>query len=157
MKDASDVEPPTRPDASPDHLDIKHSSTRLSTFARSAKRYIASFRGRTVQGLDVPVPEGYRGLVLEVEKSTRPTANSAVNRAKKRVVESSAMNTEAPETPKSLKAIGEFPSFVVWSPDIPVNETRDKYLTAMAEWAFLAEQVRFLFPFLGCLVPHFLS
>ncbi|KAF8075250.1 ribonuclease H2, subunit C [Lyophyllum atratum] len=49
-------------------------------------RFISTFRGRTIQGLKVPLPEGYVGVVLRTEGATngksRQTTGSAKDRTK---------------------------------------------------------------------------
>jgi hypothetical protein len=41
----------------------------IARLAESAKRFISSFRGRTVHGVEVALPKGYAGLVLRGDAS----------------------------------------------------------------------------------------
>ena len=41
-----------------------------------------------------------------------------------------------------LQPVSTFSSFVLWHPDIPVDEGRDEYLRSLTEWTRLAAEVR---------------
>ncbi|KAF8997890.1 ribonuclease H2, subunit C [Cyathus striatus] len=62
------------------------SSSLASKITDTTKRFISTFRGRTIQGLKVDVPEGYTGLVLRGEPDGTVTIQSkkraAVEKAK---------------------------------------------------------------------------
>ena len=54
----------------------------------SEKRFVSAFRGRTIHGLDIPIPTGYGGLILqsdapEPSSSTTPAAKSKGKEAAK--------------------------------------------------------------------------
>ncbi|KAI0074512.1 hypothetical protein K474DRAFT_1709813 [Panus rudis PR-1116 ss-1] len=40
------------------------------------KHYVAAFRGRTVRGIEVPLPQGYTGLVLRTPDSNTPSSSN---------------------------------------------------------------------------------
>jgi hypothetical protein len=131
------------------------------------KRYTAAFRGRTVQGLEVDLPEGYAGIVLRgdedggVGKQTGEkkgalgtkkgrTAGKNESRARRRSKvadldegDCSASDVlQDDETVRTLRPSATFSSLVLWNPDIPVDEGRDEYLRSTTEWMTLAAQVR---------------
>ena len=41
-----------------------------------------------------------------------------------------------------LKPTARFDSFVLWHPDIPVDEGKDEYLRSLSEWTNIASEVR---------------
>ncbi|KAH9940739.1 ribonuclease H2, subunit C [Epithele typhae] len=41
-----------------------------------------------------------------------------------------------------LRPEGTFGSFVLWNPDVPVDEARDEYVRALTEWTRMAAEVR---------------
>lgn len=88
-------------------------------------RYIAAFRGRTVQGTLVPIPVGYAGLVLRSSTETRSQDGSG----------------EEQEELKTLNIESTFSSLLVWNPDIPVDEAKDQYLRSLSEWTKLTAEV----------------
>ncbi|KAJ8494395.1 hypothetical protein ONZ45_g13251 [Pleurotus djamor] len=45
-------------------------------------RYTSTFRGRVVHGLDVPLPEGYVGVVLQSEEPDRSTSKNDTKKGK---------------------------------------------------------------------------
>ncbi|KAG6917099.1 hypothetical protein DXG01_003919 [Tephrocybe rancida] len=129
-------------------------------------RFVSSFRGRTIQGLKVPVPEGYMGVVLRADDASgsqmranqgrgpeRKTAQT--NRTGKRETRSSR-SAEArgeydeqedemmdinEEEIQTLSVASRFSNFVVWQADHPVDEGRDEYLRSVNEWTQLARLV----------------
>ncbi|KZT69300.1 hypothetical protein DAEQUDRAFT_765608 [Daedalea quercina L-15889] len=132
-------------------------------------RFVAAFRGRTVQGLTVNLPEGYAGLVLQTpdasiddarsgkrsgappQEQTRPRATRSAHRSSQR--EAMVIDTDVgdgadgseeamPEdVARILQPTATFSSFVLWSQDIPVDEGKDEYLRAIREWSRLAAEV----------------
>jgi len=76
------------------------------------KRYVSTFRGRSMHGLDVVLPSGYQGLVLRKAKGG-----------------------------EQLTVGGTFDSMRVWHPDMPVDEGRDEYVRCLMEWTRLASEV----------------
>jgi len=45
------------------------------------------------------------------------------------------------EPVRTLNPTGSFSSFVLWNPDLPVDEAKDEYLRSLNEWTQLAEEV----------------
>ncbi len=143
-----------------------------------ARHFASAFRGRTMHGLEVALPEGYAGVVLRApddrkSKSTAQPSKAAEEqdskaRAKaksqgagrstrqaKRAAE--PVEDEAEEAldegaaggqdagpARVLAPVATFSSFVLWHPDIPVDESRDEYMRSLTEWTRLSAEVRAL-------------
>ena len=132
----------------------------------SQKYFAASFRGRAMSGLQVDLPEGYGGLVFRVPDAhehewanARNDATSDRKRASRARrltdsvknddeglhednVEEDTQMHEDDEHRRILRPTATFSSFVLWNPDIPVNEGRDEYLLSLTEWTKLSAEVR---------------
>ncbi|KIY51883.1 hypothetical protein FISHEDRAFT_70380 [Fistulina hepatica ATCC 64428] len=133
-----------------------------------ATRFIASFRGRTVHGLEAKLPEGYTGVVLRVDdqrtarqsgRAIRKPASAAENgRGKARQTQQASrqmadeddeddighdddMMLNDSQSARTLVPVATFPSMVVWHPDIPVDEGRDEYLRTLTEWTRIAHEI----------------
>ncbi|KAL1714757.1 ribonuclease H2, subunit C [Schizophyllum commune] len=128
---------------------IAHSS-------HSSKRLVSSFRGRTVHGLRVDVPQGYLGVVLRADgqpatsrlRDTRPqkrgrrgaaAAEGGGGEADDAMLQDDAMEDTRPS--RVLNPASQFSSFMVWGADIPVDEGRDDYIRALTEWTALAGEI----------------
>jgi hypothetical protein len=124
------------------------------------RRFISAFRGRTVQGLEVALPEGYGGVVLrgavERDGSRVQKDKTGVARAGQRGGRSRGRETQAEDSDqdaheetgavaRTLNASETFSSLVLWNADNPVDESRDEYVRALTEWTRLAGEVRFAF------------
>jgi hypothetical protein len=96
-----------------------------STPTADKTRFVSAFRGRTVQGLEIGVPEGYGGIVL-----------------RDRVGRSTMMDGE---TAQNLYPSATFSSFVLWNADVPVDEGKDEYVRSLTEWMKLSEEVIIIF------------
>ncbi|KAH9893206.1 ribonuclease H2, subunit C [Cubamyces lactineus] len=146
--------------------------TYTSTLDPESRHFAASFRGRSMHGLRVPLPEGYTGLVLrapdsrkdkgtsfparengeESNKRSKSKTSGRTTRRAKRIqdeVEADEDDRE-PDAPmetlderpaRTLQPTAEFTSFVLWHPDIPVDEGRDDYLRSLTEWTKLAAEI----------------
>lgn len=53
---------------------------------------------------------------------------------------------------RTLLPTSQFSSFVVWTPDIPLDEGRDEYVRSLREWVGLAEIVSSIFSGTTCLL-----
>ena len=111
----------------------------IERLSGSAKRFISSFRGRT----EVPLSKGYTSLVLRggAEGRTQMTTTSEAKRRPGRMLRRQVPE-EVPEDDnmegilppeedrpvRVLKPSSMFDSFVLWHPDIPVDEEMDEYL-----------------------------
>jgi len=104
----------------------------------ATKRFIATFRGRTVHGLKVQLPPGYTGVVMaggapaagELNRRTRSVARG----------DEDEMDTDEKCT-RTLVPTARFSSFVLWHPDMPVDPGRDEYARTLTEWIRLANEV----------------
>jgi hypothetical protein len=128
----------------------------MQRLSESAKRFISSFRGRTVHGVEVTLPKGYAGIVLRGDTNDRAHPHpSTGSKSKRRPVRNSRrrpieeeeldeMSLEDEEKPpvRVLKPTARFDSFVLWHPDIPVDEGKDEYLRSLSEWTSIASEVR---------------
>ncbi|KAG6885759.1 hypothetical protein C0993_010271 [Termitomyces sp. T159_Od127] len=128
-------------------------------------RFISSFRGRTIQGLKVALPEGYVGVVLRgddasnrdkrgkgVGKKTLMKNEKRATRNRRKVVkdepesvDDDLMNVEEDGETRTLSIASQFSSFVLWHADHPVDEGRDEYYRSLSEWTRLAHLVRISF------------
>ncbi|KAJ3558839.1 hypothetical protein NM688_g690 [Phlebia brevispora] len=138
---------------------------------------VAAFRGRTVHGLTVVLPEGYAGIVLDAPKDAKGKSPEVVAEeggkekarkapARKQSTRRATRSTEADDDDedsgaddlahimeesssiRSLQPTSIFSSFVLWQADNPVDEGRDEYLRAISEWTKLAAVVRLFALFL---------
>ena len=133
-------------------------SGHIRRLSASAKRFISSFRGRTVHGVEVSLPKGYAGIVLRGDTDDRAHPRpSTGGKFKRRPVRNSRGRSageeldgisledgeeEPPAPVRVLKPTARFDSFVLWHPDIPVDEGRDEYLRSLSEWMDIASEVR---------------
>jgi hypothetical protein len=131
----------------------------IERLSGSAKRFISSFRGRTVHGVEVPLPKGYSGIVLRGDAEGRtqtPTSSKAKRRparkARRQVPEEvpedddmeGILPSEDERPVRVLKPSARFDSFVLWNPDIPADEEMDEYLRSLSEWVNIASEVRII-------------
>lgn len=136
----------------------------IARLSESAKRFVSSFRGRTVHGVEVALPNGYVGLVLRGDansKTHQPASNArrrharaGPRRRKLKIVgdgddddercqdDAAEMSLEDGRPVKVLKPAARFDSFVLWHPDIAVDEGKDEYLRSLSEWVNIAAEVR---------------
>jgi len=132
----------------------------IARLADSAKRFVSSFRGRTVHGVEIALPDGYVGIVLRGDAHGKAHQTTASNpkrqpnrlrqlRRKSDLVEDvqylddAAMVSPEDERPvRVLKPAARFDSFVLWHPDIAVDEGKDEYLRSLSEWVNVAAEVR---------------
>ncbi|KAN0109230.1 Ribonuclease H2, subunit C [Russula decolorans] len=127
----------------------------IQRLSESAKRFISSFRGRTVHGVEVTLPKGYAGIVLRGDTNDQAHPRPLTgNKSKRRPVRNSRrrsieeeeldeMSLEDEEKPpvRVLKPTARFDSFVLWHPDIPVDEGQDEYLRSLSEWTNIASEI----------------
>ncbi|EJF55300.1 ribonuclease H2, subunit C [Dichomitus squalens] len=135
------------------------------------RHFAASFRGRAMHGVEVNLPEGYAGIVLRTpddakgkgvasrdtrREEKRPKPKGRATRRSKRAQEPEVVEVEDTDedagmmdgsTPSEegparvLRPVSTFSSFVLWHPDIPVDEGRDEYLRSLTEWTRLAAEI----------------
>ena len=128
----------------------------IGRLSGSAKRFISSFRGRTVHGVEVSLPKGCIGLVLrgDAEGQTQMTTSSEAKRRPGRMLrrqvpedvpeDDDMEGILPPEEDRFQKPSARFDSFVLWHSDIPVDEEMDEYLQSLSEWVNIASEVRLL-------------
>ncbi|KAJ7623693.1 ribonuclease H2, subunit C [Roridomyces roridus] len=129
--------------------------------AEPSTRFVATFRGRTVHGLEVEMPIGYTGLIMTGEgkqrqPATKPSAKprgGRTTRGARRALEADAdtelMDVDGENSPlgdndqtsRALMPTAQFGSFVLWHPDIPTDPGRDEYARSLTEWIALADQI----------------
>lgn len=127
---------------------------------------VAAFRGRTVRGTRISVPDGYTGVVLvatdanKTKQRSPPPMGRRPSRRSGRVIhvdeddepqdvdmddiggagdDGQGEEEEAPT--RTLTLASTFSSFMVWNPDIPVDEGRDEYVRSLNEWTKLSAMV----------------
>jgi hypothetical protein len=130
---------------------------------------VAAFRGRTVRGTRIPVPDGYTGVVLigtDANKTKQrspspPPLGRRLSRRSGRVIhvdeddepqdvdmddvdegaDADGHEEEGEAPTRTLTLASVFSSFMVWNPDIPVDEGRDEYIRSLNEWTKLSAMV----------------
>ncbi|KAK0200758.1 ribonuclease H2, subunit C [Desarmillaria ectypa] len=126
---------------------------------RAASYFVSSFRGRTLRGTKIDVPDGYTGLVLkgidEVKKEKgmgKATHDHSPSRSTRRSARHRHDEDEDMEeyeaATKSLAPIltpvSQFSSFVLWHPDTLGREKDDEYVRSLNEWIKLSEQIHYI-------------
>jgi len=155
------------------------SNTNLETMPDAMSKeqpLVAAFRGRTIRGTRVSVPDGYIGVVLvgtDVNKtnqrsSSPPPLGRRPSRRSGRVVhvdeddeprdvdmddvgegaDADGQEEEGDTPTRTLTLASVFSSFMVWNPDIPVDEGRDEYVRSLNEWTKLSAMVSHAIVFL---------
>lgn len=117
-------------------------SSETSILKDADRRFISSFRGRTIHGLTVDVPTGYTGLLLHDDP--RPTTVSQDDRVLNSPDHSVDNDYEMDEEIPLRKLIPQstFSSITLWHADRAVDETRDEYYRTLTEWMALSHEVR---------------
>jgi len=140
----------------------------LATFDAIAKEelLVAAFRGRVIRGTRISVPDGYTGTVLIGADANRtkqpsrspPQMGRRLSRRSGRVVrvdeddepqdvdmddvgegaDGDGQEEEEETLTRTLTLASTFSSFMVWNPDIPVDEGRDEYIRSLNEWTKLS-------------------
>lgn len=132
-------------------VDEGEGSTKDEKGEAEVERYVSTFRGRTIHGVDVGVPSGYSGLVLRSEggmteeskgkgKKMEGKTKGKANGPQK--AEKIGRGREVEEDNGGMiKTSGKFSSIRVWNADVPVDGGRDEYMRGLSEWAMLAGEV----------------
>ncbi|KIJ55519.1 hypothetical protein M422DRAFT_199768 [Sphaerobolus stellatus SS14] len=133
---------------------------------RVKSRFTAAFRGRKMHGLKVDVPEGYTGIILEATGEGSSTVTAIQKRPvspKKSTIrggrttrgsrtmeddaddddfEAEEMRDEDTAGPiRTLHATGKFTSFILWNPDVEVDEGQDEYLRSLTEYRTILSEL----------------
>ena len=160
LSTATDVANPAETNANP---------TAILDTAPKEEPLVAAFRGRTIRGTKVPVPGGYTGVVLigaDANKTKQPSLSPPPlgrrpSRRSGRVLDvdegDEPQDVDMDDAGEDMDADGQgeedegptrtltlasvFSSFVVWNPDIPVDEGRDEYVRSLNEWTKLSAMV----------------
>ncbi|KAF8141375.1 ribonuclease H2, subunit C [Boletus edulis] len=131
--------------------------------SRNVGRLVAAFRGRQMYGQVVDIPNGYGGLVLrapldpkgnlkgkddanKVSKTrgaTRRLNHATVDDPKEKDDGDRCPDSDVDPLPPARKLVplSTFNSFMLWTPDRPLDEGRDEYVKALAEWTRLAAEI----------------
>ncbi|KAJ7777367.1 ribonuclease H2, subunit C [Mycena metata] len=160
-EDAS-IKPAEMEDALPETAEPHPDNSLARRVTEATTRFIATFRGRIVQGLKVDLPSGYAGVIMTGESASaskvgafktkikRAVKAKTTGRATRSVTraddEDDEMDGDDLETPdlknaRTLMPTAQFSSFVLWHPDIPVDPGRDEYLRSLIEWVHLANEI----------------
>ncbi|CAL1714372.1 unnamed protein product [Somion occarium] len=124
----------------------------------NGKHFVAAFRGRTVHGLEIDLPEGYTGLVLRAPSANAPPPPSRTkreaNKRSTRRARQAAMEEEEEDDDmdgnvmeqdtqpeRMLTPAYTFDKLTIWHPDIPMDTSRDEYFRALSEWTKLGAVV----------------
>lgn len=94
-------------------------------------RYESTFRGRTMHGMDVDLPGGYKGLVVRSEGGS---SEEKEGKTKGRRLEEEGER-------RVVVAAGEFSGVRVWHADTAVDGGRDEFVRSLDEWTALADSV----------------
>ncbi|KAH9017230.1 hypothetical protein EDB85DRAFT_2017430, partial [Lactarius pseudohatsudake] len=116
----------------------------IGRISGSTKRFISSFRGRTVHGIEASLPKGYSGIVLHGDAEGRTQTTTGKAKRQPAVPEDNMAGILPPEEERPvrvLKPSARFDSFVLWHPNIPVNEEMDEYLRSLSEWVNIASEI----------------
>lgn len=106
-----------------------------SKFSAEGKK-VSHFRGRELHGKTLKVPEGYRGVLVEVKDAPKPEA--------RRPEEPEVVDLEAEdELPLgALETQAEFDGMVIWGHESTAEAVSDPYARGIEEWMQLSSQVR---------------
>ncbi|KAJ7035509.1 ribonuclease H2, subunit C [Mycena alexandri] len=157
LKPAAEME-----DALPETAEPPPDNSLARRVTEATTRFIATFRGRIVQGLKVDLPSGYAGVIMTGESASAGKAGGLKTKIKRVVKakktaratrsgtraddEDDEMDHDDSETSelknaRTLMPTAQFSSFVLWHPDIPVDPGRDEYLRSLTEWIRLANEI----------------
>ncbi|KAH9975597.1 ribonuclease H2, subunit C [Russula compacta] len=107
----------------------------IGRLSESAKRFISSFRGRTVHGVEVALPNGFAGIVL------RGDPNGKTHQATSKTPKRQPARQLRRKPTEGEQESARFDSFVLWHPDIAVDEGKDEYLRSLSEWVNIATEI----------------
>ncbi|KAK0457043.1 ribonuclease H2, subunit C [Desarmillaria tabescens] len=126
---------------------------------RAASYFVSSFRGRTLHGTKIDVPDGYTGLVLkgiDGAKKEKGQGKAIGDHSPSRATRHSARNRrgedeDIEENDAATKSLApfltpaaQFSSFILWHPDALGREKDDEYVRSLNEWTKLSEQIHYI-------------
>jgi hypothetical protein len=82
----------------------------------------AAFRGRSMYGTNLGLPDGYTGVVLSTKTSTKGDIKNSKDEGGTR-----------------LGAVSTFSEIGLWRADVPVDLNADEYARALDEWTRMVE------------------
>lgn len=100
----------------------------------------AYFRGRRLKGKTLPLPQGYRGLVLErktdelKKEAHQPCDGEGAD-------DDNNDDVVAMETVGKMQAMGEFDEMVIWSHESMASAAADPYVRSIEEWLQVSEKI----------------
>ncbi|KAG9122416.1 hypothetical protein FRC07_001212 [Ceratobasidium sp. 392] len=97
---------------------------------------IAAFRGRMMYGVDLALPDGYAGAVLQTGEDNKTEAP----KKKSHVVDVDAED-ESGASGTRLEPGQAFEKIGLWRADMPVDLKSDEYARALDEWTRMAALV----------------
>ncbi|KAF8595762.1 ribonuclease H1 small subunit [Ceratobasidium sp. AG-I] len=97
---------------------------------------VAAFRGRVMHGVDLALPEGYAGVVLNTDASESKDQSAKSRSKTKARIESGEDGKET-----RLNAVSTFTEIGLWRADVPVDLKADEYARALDEWTRMAALV----------------
>ncbi|KAL9107736.1 MAG: hypothetical protein Q9187_008388 [Circinaria calcarea] len=104
----------------------------------------AYFRGRKLIGKDVPVPEGYKGVVVQTSDRTIPTRSldptSNENSPGNTIDEPTDVDGDEDEPVKVLEQVATFEELVVWGHEV-MPEEDETFVKGVGEWIAWAEAI----------------
>nr|GAT53516.1 predicted protein [Mycena chlorophos] len=148
------VAKPVPPPATQDEMQVD--SVEDATLPRrvtdATTRFLATFRGRTMHGLKMALPEGYTGVIFNggagsptAKAGVKPKSKAKPKRAGRATRSATRLDDEDEEMEtaeaRPLEPAARFSSFVLWTPDIPVDLGRDDYGRSLSEWISLAKEI----------------
>jgi ribonuclease H2 subunit C len=96
---------------------------------------LAYFRGRKLQGKAVPLPDNYRGVVME----------RAADELKKEVQTPNDLEDDelvALENVGTMQRTAEFDEMMIWSHEAIATSASDPYVRSIEEWLQTADKVK---------------
>ncbi len=105
-------------------------------------RYVSTFRGRVMHGLDVGLPSGYSGLVLRSESGSslsKEEESKGEEKAKGR--RSDSDDSDEVKGTTLLVGSGMYSTVRVWQVDNAVDGGRDEYIRSLREWVGLGSEM----------------
>lgn len=128
----------------------RHWRVEKPSAADKTSTYVAHFRGRKLLGKCVPLPTGYRGVVVEKTDDILPRAPRAVLPRPDVVAEGEEDGEEEDEDEdeeqepevKLLSQVAEFDGLTVWGHEALPEDVEDVYVKGVEEWVRFARKVR---------------
>ncbi|OAA57828.1 Ribonuclease H2, subunit C [Cordyceps fumosorosea ARSEF 2679] len=97
----------------------------------------AYFRGRKLKGKPLPLPQGYRGLIVErnPDKLKKETLLSSDDQ------DTNDDEVVPMETVGTMRVTGEFDEMVIWSHESMAAAAADPYVRSVEEWLKVSDKI----------------